>query len=76
VTAAAKARTFDTPFRAISSGKAGYEKPKNAQTANSQNIPARRNSVYLDSCVKGDSVKSKKLEISTTNSGRKKSKWN
>lgn len=74
--AVAKARTFDSAFRTIGMGAAGYAKPNNAQTANIKNIPARRSSVYLDSFIKGDNVSIAKLAISTRKSGKKKSRVN
>src|SRR5579863_7501002 len=75
-TAVAKATTFDIMLRATGMGAYGYAKPNNAQTAKIKNIPARRNSVYLDSFMMGDKVSSAKLKISTRKSGKKKSKVN
>jgi hypothetical protein len=57
-------------------GVAGYVKPNNAQTVNIKNIPAKRNSVYLDSFIKGENVSIAKLEISTRKRGKKKSNVN
>ena len=73
VIAVAKLSTFDIPLSATGIGSNGYEKPKTAHTANTKNIPAREKSVYLDSFVNGDSVRSENVEISTRNSGKKKS---
>ncbi len=44
--------------------------------ANTKNIVARANKVYLDKFIKGDHVNSAKLEISQRNSRRKYSKVN
>jgi len=73
VIAATKLRIFENPLSAIGIGSEGYEKPKKAHTANTKNIPARENSVYFDSFVKGDNVRSENVETSTRNKGRKKS---
>jgi len=74
--AVANATIFDVIFRAIGIGTDGYAKPNNAQTANSKNIPAKRNKVYLDSFIKGENVSIAKLEISTRKRGKKKSNVN
>ncbi len=71
-----KHRIFDTALRAIGIGLEGYEKPNKAQTANTENMAARENKVYLDNFAKGDHVTSAKLEISQRNRGRKKSSVN
>ena len=55
---------------------AGYPKPNNAQTANSKNIPAKGNSVYLESFMTGENVSIAKLETSTRKRGQKKSNVN
>ena len=74
--AATKLRTFDMSLSMIDNKLEGYEKPKEAHTANTKNIPARENSVYLDSFVNGDNVRSENVEISTRNRGKKKSSLN
>lgn len=71
-----KLRIFDTALSAMGIGSEGYEKPNKAQTANTKNMAARENKVYLDKFITGDNVSSVKLEISTRNSGRKKSNVN
>ena len=76
VIAAVKLRIFDIPLSATDIGSRGYEKPEKAHTAKTMNIPARENSVYFDSFVNGDSVSSENVEISTRNTGRKKSSLN
>ena len=75
-TAVANARIFAIVLRATGMGAAGYAKPNNAQTANIKNIPAKRNSVYLDSFMKGENVSIAKLETSTRKRGKKKSNVN
>jgi len=76
VIAVTKLRTFDTPLSATDIGAEGYEKPRKAHTAKTKNIPARENSVYFDSFVNGDNVRSENVEISTRNRGKKKSSLN
>jgi hypothetical protein len=63
-------------LKAVGRGVAGYAKPNNAHTAKIKNIPARRNNVYLDSFMQGDSMSMAKLEISIRKRGRKKSNVN
>lgn len=70
--ATTKLNTLDTSLKAVEIGSDENEKPNRAQTANRKNIPARENRVYLDNVVKGDSVSSENVEISTRNRGRKK----
>ena len=67
-----KLRTFDVPLSVMDIGLEGYEKPKKAHMAKMKKIPAREKSVYFDSFVKGDSVRSESVEISTMKRGRKK----
>jgi hypothetical protein len=74
VMAVMKHRIFDVALKAKGIGEEGYEKPNKAQIENTKNIAARVNRVYFDILVKGDKVNSEKLEISTRNKGRKKSK--
>ena len=71
--AVTKLRIFDTELSVTDIGSEGYEKPKSAHIAKIKNIPARENIVYFDSLVKGDNVRSKNVEISTRNRGKKKS---
>jgi hypothetical protein len=54
--AVANARIFDIMLSAVGMGAAGYAKPHNAQTANIKNIPVKKNSVYLESFIKGGKV--------------------
>src|SRR5260370_30206792 len=75
-TVVASARIFDSMFRAIGMGAAGYAKTNNAHTTKSKNIPAKRNRVYLDSFMTGDNVSIAKLKASTRKRGKKKSKVN
>jgi hypothetical protein len=72
--AVAKHRIFDAALKANGIGEEGYEKPNNAQIENTKNIAASENMVYFDMLVNGDNARSEKLEISTRNRGRKKSK--
>jgi len=51
VIAVTKLRTFDVSLSASGTRLDGYEKPFKAQIANTRSIPARENSVYLDSFV-------------------------
>jgi hypothetical protein len=74
VMAVMKHRIFDVALKAKGIGEEGYEKPNKAQIENTKNIAARANKVYFDILVNGDKVSSEKLEISTRNKGRKKSK--
>jgi hypothetical protein len=69
-----KHKTFETALRANGIGEEGYEKPNHAQMENTKNTPAKANKVYFEILVNGDNVSSEKLEISTRNRGRKKSK--
>jgi hypothetical protein len=69
--AVANARIFEITFRANGRGVAGYAKPNKAQTAKIKNMDPRRNSVYLDSFMKGDSMSIAKLEISIRKRGKK-----
>jgi hypothetical protein len=73
VIAVTKLRIFDNPLSVTGSGSDGYEKPSKAHTAKTKNIPAKENSVYFDSFVNGDNVRSENVEISTRNRGKKKS---
>ena len=72
VIAATKLSTFDVPLSTTGIGSDGYEKPNTAHTAKTKNIPARENSVYFDSFVNGENVRSESVEISTRNRGKKK----
>jgi glutamine phosphoribosylpyrophosphate amidotransferase len=74
VMAVMKHRTFDAALRVNGIGEEGYEKPNKAQIENTRNTAARVNKVYLDILVNGDKVSNEKLEISTRNRGRKKSR--
>jgi hypothetical protein len=76
VIATTKLRIFDIPLSAIEIGSEGYENPKKAHTANTKTIPAIENSVYFDSFVNGDKVRSENVEISIRNRGKKKSSLN
>ena len=69
--AVTKLRIFDIPLSVIDIKSDGYEKPEKAHTAKTKNIPARENSVYFDSFVNGDNVRSENVEISTRNRGKK-----
>jgi hypothetical protein len=60
--AVANARIFDIVLRIIGMGASGYAKPNNAQTANIKNMPAKSNSVYLDSFMAGDNASIAKYE--------------
>lgn len=71
--AVTKLRILDIALKAMGSGLEGVEKPKQAHTANTKNMAARENKVYLDNFVTGDNANSAKLESSQRNRGRKKS---
>ena len=73
VIAVTKLRTFDVSLSASDIRLDGNENPFKAQIANTKNTLAKESSVYLDSFVRGDNVRSENVEISTMKSGRKKS---
>jgi len=76
VIAVTKLSILDRPLSTIGIGSEGYGKPNRAQIAKTRNMDARLNNVYLDSRVRGDSVRSENVEISTRNRGRKNSSLN
>jgi hypothetical protein len=76
VIATTKLSIFDVVLSASRTPSEGYEKPNKAQTANTKNIAAKENNVYLDSFIRDDSVSSENVETSTRKSGRKKSSLN
>ena len=53
-------------------GRSGYAKPNSAQIAKTRNIPAKQNSVCLDTLISGESVSRAKLVISMRKSRTKK----
>ena len=67
--------TFATSFNVVSNGWVGdgKEKPNPAQIAKTKKNPARENSVYLDSLVKGEKVRKEMVESSMRKRGKKKS---
>lgn len=66
-----KHRIFDVALTTMDIRLDGYEIPNEAQIANTKNMAARENKMYLDKFTKGNSVRRAKLDISQRNSGRK-----
>ena len=72
MTPVTKLRTFEIAFRVNGIGVEGYEKPNNAQIANTKNIPPKENKEYFDILIRGDHVKRAKLDISQESRGKKR----
>ena len=71
LSAAAKARIFDTTLSAKGTGADGYANPDRAQTAKTASIAAKKKKVARESLAIGDNARSDSVVISTRNKGAK-----
>ena len=71
LSAATKARIFDTTFSAMGAGADGYANPNRAHTAKTASIKAKKKKVALDRLTSGDHVRSDSVATSTTTNGAK-----